>query len=254
MIGAGNLATNFSKALSARGHDIVQVYSRTMASARLLADAVGALPTDSLEDITIDAELYVMAVKDSVLAKLIPTVCSRRPDAVFVHTAGSVPMDVFAGHARRYGVVYPMQTFSKSREVDFSVIPIFLEAVDNPTMVVLEDVAKSVSADVRHLNSEARCYVHLAAVFACNFVNHCYALAADMVERGGMTFDCLLPLIDETARKVHVMSPSDAQTGPAVRYDLNVIGRQCMMLDDSMLARDIYIIMSQSIHQKSKRQ
>ena len=105
MIGAGNLATNFAKALACAGHDIVQVYSRTEASARLLADAVGATATDSLECVTADAELYVMAVKDSVLAELIPVVCSRRPDAVFVHTAGSIPMDVFRGYAKRYGVI-----------------------------------------------------------------------------------------------------------------------------------------------------
>ena len=121
-------------------------------------------------------------------------------------------------------------------------------------MSVLEDVAKSVSGDVRHLGSPSRRYVHLAAVFACNFANHCYALAADMVERSGMTFDCLLPLIDETARKVHTLAPIEAQTGPAVRYDRNVIDRQCLMLEGSGLAKDIYEIMSESIHQKSKRQ
>ena len=252
MIGAGNLATNFAKALACAGHDIVQVYSRTEASARLLADAVGATATDSLECVTADAELYVMAVKDSVLAELIPVVCSLRPDAVFVHTAGSIPMDVFRGYARRYGVIYPMQTFSKARQVDFSVIPVFLEAVDNSTMALLDNVAKSVSGDVRHLGSEGRRYVHLAAVFACNFANHCYALAADMVERSGMTFDCLLPLIDETARKVHALSPVDAQTGPAVRYDRNVINSQSLMLEDCALAKDIYKLMSESIHQKSK--
>ena len=254
MIGAGNLATNFAKALSAAGHDIVQVYSRTGASARLLADAVGALATDSLEGVTDDAELYVMALKDSVLEDVISEVCSRCPDAVFVHTAGSVPMDVFRGHALRYGVIYPMQTFSKARKVDFSVIPVFLEASDDAAMSVLEDVAKSVSGDVRHLDSPSRRYVHLAAVFACNFANHCYALAADMVERSGMTFDCLLPLIDDTARKVHTLAPIEAQTGPAVRYDRNVIDRQCLMLEGSGLAKDIYEIMSESIHQKSKWQ
>lgn len=252
MIGAGNLATNFAKALTRAGHSILQVYSRTMQSAVLLADVVGGVPTDSLDGLDGGADIYVMAVKDSVLADIAPVVCRIRPDAVFVHTAGSVPMDVFKGHARRYGVVYPMQTFSKSREVDFSVIPVFLEAVDNSTMQELEALAASVSGDVRHLDSASRCLVHLAAVFACNFANHCYAIAAELVERGGMTFDCLLPLIDETARKVHCLTPKEAQTGPAVRFDRNVIGRQSAMLEGCGLSQDIYNIMSESIHQNSK--
>lgn len=252
MIGAGNLATNLAKALHKAGHNIIEVYSRTMASARELATAVGALPTDRIETVTRDADIYILALKDSVLADIISPLCEGRTDGVFVHTAGSVPMDVFKGHAIRYGVVYPMQTFSKKREVDFAVIPVFVEASDEDTLNTLEEMSKSVSGDVRILDSPSRRYLHLAAVFACNFANHCYALAADMVERSGMTFDCLLPLIDETARKVHQLPPDKAQTGPAVRFDRNVIDAQSHLLEDTPMAQQIYNIMSESIHQKSK--
>ena len=187
-----------------------------------------------------------------MLADIIPSLCSGRNDAVFVHTAGSVSIDIFKGHAVRYGVLYPMQTFSKSRIVDFSVIPVFLEVSDSFTMTMLEGLAASVSNDVRQLDSPSRRYLHLAAVFACNFANHCYALAADMVEMSGMTFDCLLPLIDETARKVHQLPPAKAQTGPAVRFDRNVIDSQSRLLDSSPMSQQIYKLMSESIHQKSK--
>lgn len=259
MIGAGNLASNLAPALVEAGHEVVQVYSRTMESARRLADALDACAAagsveavDRLADVTKDAELYVLALKDSVLDGIAAELCHGREGAVFVHTAGSMPMDVFRGKAERYGVIYPMQTFSKSRRVDFSVIPIFVEASDGAALVTLEGVARSVSGDVCRLDSEHRRYLHLAAVFACNFANHCYALAADMVERSGMTFDCMLPLIDETAGKVHELPPSKAQTGPAVRYDRNVIGRQSRMLDGNPMAQRIYNIMSESIYNKSK--
>lgn len=262
MIGAGNLATNLAPALAEAGHDIVQVYSRTMESAQRLADIVGGAAgdadgssvtaVDKLSDVTRDAELYVLALKDSALGDVVAELCQGREGAVFAHTAGSMPMDVFCGKAGRYGVIYPMQTFSKARRVDFAVIPIFVEASDEATLVTLENVARSVSDDVRRLDSEHRRYLHLAAVFACNFANHCYALAAEMVEQSGMTFDCMLPLIDETARKVHELSPCEAQTGPAVRYDRNVIGRQSRMLDGNPMAQRIYNIMSESIHNKSK--
>lgn len=252
MIGAGNLATNLAKALHSAGHDIIEVYSRTRVSADALAMQVEALPTDNIETLGRDADIYILALKDSVLADIIPSLCSGRNDAVFVHTAGSVSIDIFKGHAVRYGVLYPMQTFSKSRIVDFSVIPVFLEASDSYTMTMLEGLAASVSNDVRQLDSPSRRYLHLAAVFACNFANHCYALAADMVEMSGMTFDCLLPLIDETAKKVHQLPPAKAQTGPAVRFDRNVIDSQSRLLDSSPMSQQIYKLMSESIHQKSK--
>ena len=115
MIGAGNLATNLAKALHSAGHDIIEVYSRTRVSADALAMQVEALPTDNIETLGRDADIYILALKDSVLADIIPSLCSGRNDAVFVHTAGSVSIDIFKGHAVRYGVLYPMQTFSKSR-------------------------------------------------------------------------------------------------------------------------------------------
>ena len=104
------------------------------------------------------------------------------------------------------------------------------------------------------LSSDSRSYLHLSAVFACNFVNRCYALSASLLERHGIPFDVMLPLIDETARKVHVMPPAEAQTGPAVRYDRNVIDRQTAMLEDNPIMKEIYETMSNSIHKKATGQ
>ncbi|MBR5687855.1 MAG: DUF2520 domain-containing protein [Prevotella sp.] len=249
LIGAGNLATNLGKALFHAGHEILQVYSRTNESAEPLAAVLNSQPIVDLSLLNPQADVYVIAVKDSVLRQLLPDVCAVNPDAVFAHTAGSMPMDCFKDIAVHYGVFYPMQTFSKSREVDFSVIPCFLEASDEKTAHTLQTMAESVSHDVRFLSSVQRKYMHLAAVFACNFTNHCYALAEKVLTMCDVPFQVLLPLIDETAAKVHDLPPRMAQTGPAVRYDTNVIDAQAQLLADDSNLKQIYEQLSKSIHQ-----
>ena len=141
-----------------------------------------------------------------------------------------------------------MQTFSKSREVDFSEIPVFIEASGAVELAQIERLAASVSGNVRELDTSRRRYLHLAAVFACNFANHCYALAEEILARHDIPFDVMLPLVKETARKVEQLSPREAQTGPAVRYDENVINRQAAMLADEPEWKNIYESMSRSIH------
>ncbi len=253
LLGAGNLATHLGKALLDAGHDIIQVFSRTMESASALATMAGGAPVVDISQVRGDADLYIFSVKDSVLADLIPRLCKGKENKVFLHTAGSMPMDVFQGMALHYGVLYPMQTFSKEREVDFSEIPCFVEANDDYAQDVINEVAHSLSHRVYPLSSADRKYLHLSAVFACNFVNHFYAVSQQLLESHDIPFDVMLPLIDETARKVHQLSPLDAQTGPAVRFDENVIRSQAQLLRDNPLLKDIYERMSMSIHRFSEK-
>ena len=249
MIGAGRLATQLAPALKKAGHDIVCIYSRTMASAETLARLTGSMAVCDTDALPTDADIYILSVKDSVLAELIPQVTKGRVGRVFLHTAGSIPMGIFDGSAHRYGVMYPMQSFSKERAVDFSVIPVFIEGSDDETLDVIRRLANSVSNNVRVLSSADRQYLHLAAVFACNFVNHCYAMAAQLLEEHGMTFDVMLPLIDETARKVHELHPLQAQTGPAVRFDENVINHQIQLLGQHPQMQELYERLSHHIHE-----
>ncbi len=252
LIGAGNLATHLGKALVAIGHEVAQVYSRTMQSASALASLVGADPVDDLSEVIGDGDVYMFSVKDSVLENLVATLCGRLnslENKVFLHTAGSMPMDVFLGKASHYGVIYPMQTFSKLRSVNFREIPCFVEANDDFAMCQIEGIARQLSDKVYHLSSSGRKYLHLSAVFACNFVNHCYALAEKVLRDHGIPFDVMQPLIDETAGKIRSMSPKEAQTGPAVRYDENVIAKQVALLKDDAVVREIYELMSKSIHE-----
>lgn len=250
-IGAGRVATNLSRALLEAGHDIVQVYSRTMASAQEMAENVGGSPTDDLNRLTHDADVYIFSVKDDALGELIPQVCKGREQKVFLHTAGSMPMDVFKGMALHYGVLYPLQTFSKDREVDFHEVPCFVEVSDEFSAHTIVALATAISNHVSPLSSADRKYLHLAAVFASNFANHCYAIAADILDSHGLPFNVMLPLIDETTSKVHDMTPYEAQTGPALRYDENVMRQQRQLLGDNPFAKDLYDRMSMSIHKKA---
>lgn len=250
LIGAGNVATHLGMGLQKAGWQVVQVYSRTEASASELASRLGVPFVTSLEAVCTDADVYLVMVKDAVLQELIPAVVKGREGALFVHTAGSVSMSVWENHARRYGVLYPMQTFSKAREVDFALVSFFVEANGETELLGLKEMASSLSPKVYEATSAQRTYLHMAAVFACNFANHMYALSAHLLEKNGLPFDAMLPLIDETARKAHVLSPKDAQTGPAVRRDTNVMNKHLEMLAGEPKMKEIYKIISNSIQEK----
>lgn len=248
MIGAGNLATNLGKALQNAGHDIVQVYSRTWEHAQQLATIIGGAATDDLDSIVDTADVYIFSLKDSALGDVVPKVSKGKAEKLMIHTAGSMPMSCFEGMAVHYGVLYPMQTFSKQREVDFRSIPCFIEGNDSLAKQNIRALAESISGRVYEMSSDDRRFLHLAAVWACNFTNHCYEVSAEILRKHDVPFDVMLPLIDETAAKVHDMEPIDAQTGPAVRFDDNVIRAQAALMRDNPILKDLYERMSMSIH------
>lgn len=247
-VGAGNLATNLAKALYRKGFRVVQVYSRTRESAQELAQTVEAAYTTDLREITVEAQLYIVSLKDAAFVELLPKIVPGKENALWVHTAGSIPMGIWQGHAVRYGVLYPMQTFSKQREVDFGQVPFFVEGHSEEDTLFLKEIASALSEKVYEASSEQRKSLHLAAVFTCNFTNHMYALAAELLQKYSLPFDAMLPLIDETARKVHELEPLAAQTGPAVRYDENVINEHLRMLADEPAMQELYRKISENIH------
>lgn len=244
------MATHLGVGLQKAGWQIVQVYSRTEASASELASRLGVGYVTTLEEVCTDADIYLVMVKDAVLQELVPAVVKGREGALFVHTAGSMPMEVWKNDALRYGVLYPMQTFSKAREVDFASVSFFVESNGEAELAVLKEMAASLSPKVYEATSAQRTYLHMAAVFACNFANHMYALSAYLLEKHGLPFDAMLPLIDETARKVHGLSPKEAQTGPAVRRDENVMNKHLAMLAEEPELRELYEKISNSIQKQ----
>lgn len=250
LIGAGNLATQLAVALQKKGMTPAYIYSRTRESAEQLSERLRDVPhSTDISQVSTDGDLYIFAVKDSALLDLVSRMPSNR--GLWVHTAGSMDMEVFAPYTARYGVFYPMQTFSKERETDFDDIPIFVEANHTNDTERLQELAGRLSTKVYEATSEQRKYLHLAAVFACNFTNHLYALCDRILSEHGLPFETMLPLIRETAAKVADMPPEQAQTGPAIRYDKNVIDKQMALLSDPTM-RQIYDLMSRSIHETNK--
>ena len=245
-VGAGNVATHLALAMHAAGWSVVAVYSRTQTSAVALASRLGCVATDCLSALP-EADVYVFSVVDNVLPTLLTTFTQQGRQGLWVHTAGSIPLSVFKGLHTEAGVLYPMQTFSKTKEVDFSQVPLFIEATTSQSLEKIQQIAHSLSPHVQVLDSQARGRMHVAAVFACNFVNHCYAHAARLMEQSGLPFSLLWPLIDETAHKVHQLKPADAQTGPAVRHDDAVMERHLELLNDHPRQAELYQLMSNSI-------
>ena len=246
MIGSGNLATHLAEALRAAGHRMMGVYSRTEKHAQRLADTLQCPAYTSLKNVP-EADVYVFAVKDDALRGLISELVSP-PQALLLHTAGSVPKEVFQGKAERHGVLYPLQTFSRERAVCFREIPCFIEASTQEALQALKRLAETVSGRVEVLDSEKRRHLHLSAVFACNFVNHCYDVAWQLLQEQQLNPRVLLPLLDETARKVHNLTPAEAQTGPAVRWDTSVMNRHLSLLGEGSHAGSLYRLMSEGIH------
>lgn len=244
-IGAGNLATHLSQALKINGYSILQVYSRTEKSARQLAEKLGAEYTNEPAEVTKEADIYVVALKDSAFDEVLSQI--EFGNKLVVHCSGSMPLSALEKYAENRGVLYPLQTFSKNRELDFRKIPVFIEAKSAENEKVLLEVAHKISGSVSELSSVKRIYLHIAAVFACNFVNHFYRVASDVLGAENIPFDVLKPLILETAQKVQVLHPKKAQTGPAVRFDENIISKHLKILEGMKNYDELYNTISKRI-------
>lgn len=245
LIGAGNLATRLSKAMIGIGHEIVQVYSRTAQSASTIAKETNSTYTTKAESIIKDADIYIISVTDSAYESLLDQVDFN--NRLIVHTSGSLPIEILKEHSDNYGVLYPLQTFSKSREPDFKIIPFCIEANAKENEELLFEFSRRITTDVRLINSVQRKQLHLAAVFASNFVNHMYYMAEKITEKSDLPFNILVPLIEEVALKVKEMKPFDAQTGPALRKDMNIIEEHLKMVKGDKEIFDIYKTLTDSI-------
>jgi len=246
IIGAGNLSTHLSIALQKAGFEILQIYSRTVASAKELALQLKVPYTTDILSISYDASLYIFSVSDDAVSSVSENFIST--DALVVHTAGSLPLDIFSKKFKNYGVFYPLQTFTKGRTVDFSNIPVFLEANTQENLNILQNVANSISQNVYFATSKERELLHLAAIFCCNFVNHLYDLSAQIAQQAGFEFSILSQLILETARKaITVDDPKKVQTGPAIRNDRKILQKHLDLLNSQPEYREIYFQLSKNI-------
>lgn len=237
VIGSGNVASHLAPALDRHVGDVVQVMSRDLSHARALAGTLrGATAVDRPEDVVADADLYVVSVSDDSIIPLLDRLDCRQ--GLWMHTSGSVPMTVFQGRALRYGVLYPLQTFSRDVAVDMRRVPFFVEGSDDVEALAIHDIAARISSSVHYADSLVRRQLHVAAVFACNFTCQMWAEADEILQRAELPFSTLLPLIEATFDKVRRVRPADALTGPARRGDRNVIAAHMEMLP--LPQREIY--------------
>ncbi len=221
------------------------VYSRTATSAEALANLLHCPWTTDIAQLPTQVDAILFCVKDDALESLTRQISTQ---ALCVHTAGSMPLSVLPQENR--GVLYPMQTLSKNTQVSYSRLPLYLEVEKEENKETLLALAESISEHVQFVSCEQRATLHLAAVFACNFTNRCYDIAAQLLEQNGLGFEAMLPLINETARKANHTHPHMAQTGPAKRWDTNVMEKHLARLEGE--TKDIYRMMSQSIHNRHK--
>lgn len=246
LIGSGNVAQHLIKAFTKSEEiEIGQVFSRKKKSLLHLIDS-DKIVTD-FSDLK-DADLYVISITDDAISE----VSSQLPfqNQLVVHTSGTSSIAILNSKNRR-GVFYPLQTFSKNKTVDFSVIPICLEAENERDYNVLETVAKSISNAVFSISSEQRKALHVSAVFVNNFTNHLYQIGQEICKEHQMSFEILKPLIQETADKIKTLNPIDAQTGPAKRNDYGTIEAHLNYLTNEN-QKNIYKILTQSIQHNDK--
>jgi len=251
LIGSGSVATHLGLALQSKGIIISQVYSRNVTNAETLAEKLNTSFITDISEIYKEADVYFYALTDTAFKSLLRKI--KIPSGIHVHTAGCIPMNEFEGFTSNYGVFYPLQTFSKNKPVDFSQIPICIEASNMEVQQKLLEIAGLITTRTYLINSEQRKKLHLAAVFACNFTNYMYDAASMILEDTGLLFDMIQPLITETANKTKTMIPFDAQTGPAVRLDENTIEKHISMLNKRPELKKIYKLLTKSIYKRHKK-
>jgi len=245
IIGSGNVATHMAIALKEQGLNICGIYSRTFINAKALADRVNVNTFKTIADIPTKADAYLFAVSDEALPELIKSISSF--DGILMHTSGSVGLNVFSNSIKRKAVFYPLQTFSKAKAVDFSNIPILIESEDSAVLNALHDLGQKISNTVKAINSKQRKQLHLAAVFASNFSNYMFHVAHDLMSKNDLDFDLLKPLISETVAKLNSLTPSESQTGPAVRQDIKTLNEHLEILKDYPDYHGIYHLISHQI-------
>ncbi|WP_367950314.1 Rossmann-like and DUF2520 domain-containing protein [uncultured Alistipes sp.] len=251
IVGSGNVAEALARALPASGAELCQVFARNRERGPRVA-ALGGTTWTADPDRLVEADLYLIAVSDRAVGEVAASL--RLPDgAVAAHTAGSVPLDALEAFPRR-AVIYPLQTFTAGRAVDFARVPLFLEASDKGTYQAVERFARRLSSQLYPADSKRRGILHLAGVLACNFVNALYAAGERTLAREGLPFEALRPLIAETAAKaLAAPSPAAVQTGPAVRGDLPTLERHRVLLAEEPLLLEIYNLMSRYIWETSRK-
>ena len=240
IIGSGNVAYHLAKAFTQNNIEVSQIFGRNEVELNKISEELN-IPY-STKDLD-DADLYLISVSDSAVEQVSDLIKTEK--ALVAHTSGSLPIETLKGNYRKASF-YPLQTFSKTKNLDYSKIPFFIEAENQIDEKSLFELASLISDNVETSDYEKRKYIHLTAVFACNFVNHLFARAKEISDSQDLDFNYFIPLIDETVEKIHHLEPKSAQTGPAVRGDERVLKLHEELITDKEHLK-IYQLMNESI-------
>jgi len=238
IIGSGNVAYHLAKAFKERSLP-VSLFGRNAGELERISDELDLPFYTELPK----ADLFLICVSDRAVEEVSLQIPYQ--DALVAHTSGSLPREALKGSYRK-ACFYPLQTFSRKQKLNYSEIPIFVDAETPEDANVLKHLASEISGSVMEISFEQRKYLHLTAVFACNFVNHLFARAKEIADAQEIPFRYFLPLIDETVKKIHHANPEDVQTGPAVRNDKTILERHEKLITNTETAK-IYDVMNESI-------
>jgi predicted short-subunit dehydrogenase-like oxidoreductase (DUF2520 family) len=247
-IGSGNVAWALAHAFDRAGHKIHQIISRHEANAKKLAKKFGAYSSSDLGMIYKEVDLIIIAAADNSIADIAAKL--QNIHLPIAHTSGTIELDALSGVGEDYGVIYPLQSFSKETTIDFRELPFLIEGSNPSTYELLYGLAGGLSNNVSSLNSEQRRKLHLSAVMVNNFTNHLYHLASEYLGTENIPFELLLPLINQTSDKLKSQTPEQAQTGPARRGDSQTIEAHIDMLNQHPELQDVYKVLSKSILKK----
>ncbi len=252
LVGAGKIGWHLGKRLKGKGLPVSQVVSRTAKHAQELAEA---LHTDWTSDPALalpDADWVIIAVRDDAIESVAASLAPYTPDALVTHTSGGTAGKLLSAHFQRYGVFYPLQSFSVEHTPVWSKIPFCVDAKLESDLLFLKKIAKTIGNLVYQVNDEQRANLHVAAVFANNFANHCFAIAEKILDEKGLPFELLHPLMEETLAKALRESPAKMQTGPAIRGDIDTLQRHLNQLKEHSDWKELYEKLSLSIDPELK--
>ncbi len=247
IIGSGNVATHLYKALASDKKPILKI-EEVSTEKRVEVTLVNSRTLENLPD---HSDIILISVKDDAIAEVAEKVKGKA--SIIAHTSGSVRMEVLGNYAEHFGVFYPLQTFSKDKQLEYHNIPFFIEGDSQATVKALRDLANEISTEVFEADSNKRKKLHIAAVFACNFSNHLVAIADELLKEEDMDYRVLMPLLKETVKKLESLRPIDAQTGPAVRKDKTVMAAHEEMLNSEPHWKAIYTLLSSSIQDMAEK-
>jgi predicted short-subunit dehydrogenase-like oxidoreductase (DUF2520 family) len=248
IIGSGNVATHFARTIKLSGKKIIQIYSKHPNSAKQLSQETDSTFVKSISEISKEADLYILAINDNAIEEVASSI--KINNKLIIHTSGTVHAEILKKTSSNFGVIYPLQTFSKDIPIDWKNVPIFIEANNAINENILFNFVKSFANNINIMSSEKREILHLSAVFVNNFVNYMYNIAEDIMKQNKISFEYLKPLILETANRIIKNDPCNIQTGPAKRGDLKTIQKHLDLLSKQKDFADIYDFLTNMIIKK----